>query len=152
MALLTIISIILFPAVSLAQVPANIQSPAQIAQWFAGEFHYETEIPDRWNSPEETMLAKKGDCEDFAILAYAQLSRLNIPSDIIIINFKGLPNQAHAVCVFKSNGSYGIISNQEYIQIEAGTIEAAISRQYPDWESIAFTTEKQETIKVVYNK
>jgi hypothetical protein len=74
---------------------------------------------------------------------------MNIPIDMLVINFKGLPGKAHAVCIFKSGDFYSIISNQQLIPTHAATIEAAMDEQYPDWESITFTTEKREELKFV---
>jgi len=153
LALIALLSLSLMPGISLAQnlgyIPVYIQTPAQVSQWFRSEFRYETEMPDRWQPAEETVDVKKGDCEDFAILAQAVLKRLNIPSEILVINFKDLPNQAHSVCIFKNGEFYSLISNQELIQTHASAIEAAIEEQYPDWESITFTTAKREELKFV---
>ncbi len=142
-------------AVSFAQVveaiPSYVTTPAQLSQWFTAEFKYETEMPDYWQSAEETVDLKKGDCEDFAILAQVALEQSNIPSQIVVINFKGLPNQAHAVCIFKTGDFYSFISNQQLIQTNASTISAAMQEQYPDWEQITFTNAKKENLKKEFN-
>jgi len=151
--LITLLSLFSFLRVGLAQnlaaVPAYVQSPVHLSHWLKSEFSYETEMPDRWQPAEETVAARKGDCEDFAILAKAVLEEMNIAGEILIINFKGLRGQAHAVCIFKNNDYYSIISNQQLIKTRAATIEAAMDEQYPDWESITFTTENREELKFV---
>lgn len=142
-------------AVSFAQgvetFPSYVTTPAQLSQWFTTDFKYETEMPDYWQPAEETIDLKKGDCEDFAILAQAALEQLNISSQIIVINFKGLPNQAHAICIFKTGDFYSFISNQQLIQTNALTISAAIQGQYPDWEQLTFTNAKKENLKKEFN-
>jgi len=142
-------------AVSFAQgvesIPSYVTTPAQLSQWLTADFKYETEMPDYWQPAEETIDLKKGDCEDFAILAQAALEQLNIPSQIVVINFKDLPNQAHAVCVFKTGDFYNFITNQQLIQTNASTISAAIQGQYPDWEKITFTNAKKENLRKEFN-
>lgn len=147
-----ILSLLLIPQFCLAQgvnnLPSFISSPQQLSQWFLKEFKYVGEMPDYWQSAEETMNLRQGDCEDFAILAQAILGRLGINSQIAIVKFKGL-NQSHAICIWQENGFYNFISNQTLIQTKAGSVKEAIEEKYPDWEQITFTSPKGEHLKVV---
>lgn len=129
-------------------VPGSVTSPAQLSRWFTAEFKYETEMPDRWASPEETLSLKKGDCEDFAVLAQVVLARLGISSDVIIISFKGL-NQGHAVCLFKNGATYSFISSQKLIRTHGVTVTEAIQEKYPDWEKLVFTTADGQDYKIL---
>jgi|GEM_PF-779250 len=129
---------------------ASISTPEQLAQWFFTDFKYETEMPDTWQNASETLELKKGDCEDFAILAQDMLNTMGIQSDILIIKFTGL-NQQHAICIFKEGGNYSFISNQELIRTGAASLKEAIQEQYSDWESITFTNAKKDILNLVLN-
>jgi len=135
---------------ALAPVLISITTPEQLAQWFLTDFRYETEMPDTWQNASETLEIKKGDCEDFAILAQDMLNKMGIQSDILIIKFTGL-NQQHAICIFKEGDNYSFISNQELIRTGAATLKEAIQEQYSDWESITFTNAKKDILNLVLN-
>lgn len=125
-----------------------IDNPVQLANWFSQDFKYETEMPDYWQSPEETIAVGKGDCEDFAILAQAVLIRMGIKAELLIIKFKGL-EQSHAACVFKEGNFYSFVSNQTLVRTHATSLQEAIQEQYPDWEKLVFTTAKKQTLKTL---
>ena len=143
----------LLPATCLAKnfsaEAASIKNPQALVNWLASNFSYVMEMPDKWQTPEETVQLKTGDCEDFAILASAILTRLGIANDIIIVKYKGL-NIAHAICAWKDkDGFYKYISNQEMVNTRKGNLEEAIEKFHPDWENIVFTNPKGEYKKIV---
>lgn len=123
-------------AQGLENISGAIQTPQELGVWLANEFRYQGEIPDYWQSAEETLNLKTGDCEDFAILAQSVLKNLGIDSDIVIIKFRGL-KECHAVCMFKINGFYNFISNQKLIQTKQTSIREAVQEKYPDWQRIS---------------
>lgn len=135
-----IIIFLLVPTLCFAQSVENISSlvhtPQELGVWLASEFRYQGEIPDYWQSTEETLNLKTGDCEDFAILAQDVLKNLGIDSDMVIIKFRGL-KESHAVCMFKINGFYSFISNQKLIQTKQTSIREAVQEKYPDWQKIS---------------
>lgn len=133
---------------ALTQISKTIKNPAELSNLLATEFRYETEMPDRWSKAEETAVAKKGDCEDFAILAQEILKRINIDSQILIIKYKGI-SQAHAICIFKEGDTYSFISNQELVRTNAPTVTAAVEEQYTDWESIKITDAKNRQLQFI---
>lgn len=134
---------------SLETASSFIHQPQELAIWLSQGFKYEGEMPDYWQTAQETLNLRKGDCEDFAILSQAVLARLGINSSILIIKFKDL-KQSHAICVWKDEQSfYNIISNRKLMQTKARTIKAAVQEKYPDWQSIIFTNPKKQYIKVV---
>lgn len=136
------------PGLCRAQTLQNITTPLELSLWLSREFKYQTEMPDYWQSAEETLNLKTGDCEDFAILSQTILKSLSIPSEILIIKFKGL-NLSHTICIFKDKGLYSFISNQKLIRTQANTIIAAVEEQYPDWENIIFTDAQKRPLKVL---
>lgn len=151
-----ILSIVLFlivvPSICFGQniaIQASvINSPVKLAQWFNQEFTYETEMPDYWQSASETIDRKKGDCEDFAILAQSMLKKMGVKSEIAIVKFEGI-SQEHAICLFKKGNYYSFISNQQLIETGATTIRDAMNEQYPDWESVTFAKANKSLTKTL---
>ncbi|MBI4706628.1 MAG: transglutaminase family protein [Candidatus Omnitrophica bacterium] len=133
---------------TIQSVANQLKSAQDLSLWFNKEFRYETEMPDRWQSAEETLRLKKGDCEDFAILSKELLGRKGIKGDIVVIKFQGV-NQSHAIFIFKEGKYFSFISNKQLIQTNSPTLAGAIQEQFPDWEKITFATAKKEAVKVV---
>jgi len=142
------------PAICFAQRVEDaallIHSPAELSTWLSRDFKYELEIPDYWQSADETLHSGKGDCDDFAILSSAILTQLGVPNQILVIKFRDL-KQAHAVCVFqeKESGNYNFISNQSIIATNKQLLREAVEAIYPDWEAIVFTNQNKEYQKVI---
>lgn len=134
-------------------IPSNINTPMALEQWLANEFKYVMEVNhDDWQSPEETIRSKKGDCEDFAILASRVLALWGREGQMIIIHFRGL-NIAHAICIWKEeNGLYSFLSNRKLHRTGERSIRNAISKYYPDWKSITFIDEKNRRVRMLMNK
>lgn len=136
----------------LDQMPSSVKTPEALAEWLASEFKYRLEFPDKWQSPDETILSKQGDCEDFAVLTSACLNRMGIANNILIVKFKNL-GTSHAVCAWKDDaGSYNFISNRSLKQTHKKTLEAAIEKYYPDWGRITFTDEYNNRIRTLSRK
>jgi len=119
--------------VNLEEVISFIHTPSQLSGWLIKEFNYRGEFPDYWQSAQQTLELKGGDCEDFAILSHAILTELGIENNIVLVKFRDL-RQFHALCIFKDKGAYSFISNQKLIRTKATSIEQAIEKIYPDWE------------------
>jgi len=140
-AFLGLILVLVLIGISFAQnldVPSLVNSPERLAGWFANDFRYELKLTDAWQAPAETVTLKKGDCDDFALLAQAVLKGLGIKSDVVVIKFRGL-KLLHAICIWKEKtGSYNFISNQELCRTGKTDIREAIAKFYPDVESIIY--------------
>lgn len=133
-----------FAAASWQSQVVSIKTPENLANWLKNDFEYVWESFDAWQSPQETINLKKGDCEDFAILAAEVLRRLGVSSDILIIKFKDLKT-AHAVCAFKGRGGkYQFISNRQLIETQEDKLQEAIKKIYPDWDYVIFTSPQRE--------
>lgn len=60
-----------------------------ILEWVSDNITYKDDkdtwgISDYWQTPEETMLLRTGDCEDFTILAMALLNSIGIYSELVL--------------------------------------------------------------------
>jgi len=123
-------------AQEVANLPDEIRSPKDLVRWYANEFEYRMEMMDDWQSPAETVDARKGDCEDFAYLSHAALKDLGLESNVYLLNFKGIKTK-HAVCIFKEkDGTYSIISNKEMYETGESDVQQAVKRYYPDCSGI----------------
>jgi len=133
------------------QAPSSMRTPQDIARWLSRNFTYEMEWPDTWQSSDEMVRSKKGDCEDFAVLSQALLARLGIKSDIVIIRFKDL-KVAHAICIWKYGQYYSFMSTRQLYETNATSIEEAVEKYFPDWQKIIFTDANKHYAKIVTRK
>lgn len=87
-------------AVDLAISPANDE-----AQWH---------VPDHWNTPLETLQARQGDCEDYAIVKYLALLDAGISeSDLKIVLMRNVfRSEDHAVVAARVDGEWLILDNR----------------------------------------
>ena len=87
---------------------------------------------DHWQSPEEFLARKVGDCEDYALLARALLRRRGITAHVL--SLFGQEGYAHTVCVFlDAQGRYNVIDVDRARFPRAKTLEALASWLYPGW-------------------
>lgn len=128
---------------------SRIKTPQALASWLAKNFSYAIESRDVWQSPQETLETKSGDCEDFAILAQDVLNKIGISSQIMVVRFKD-SNLAHAICIWKNeSGYYEFISNKELIRTTSPSIQGAISYYYPDWGQLALADSRKGHEKLI---
>ena len=136
-------------SLSLADIASRVKTPEALAGWLSSNVCYEFAMGDGWQAPEEIVKLKKGDCDDFAVLAKAILKELGIKSDVVVLRFKGL-SIAHAVCVWKdANGNISFISNRELHQTDQPDVRQAILKYYPDLETIIYTDKDLHYIRFV---
>ncbi len=89
---------------------------------------------DRWQSPEEFVARKAGDCEDYALLARALLRRNGI--EAYVFSVFGKQGYAHTVCVFlDARGRYNVIDGDKLRTLHAESLEAVASWLDPAWTS-----------------
>ena len=87
---------------------------------------------DRWQSPEEFMARKAGDCEDYALLARALLRRNGI--EAYVFSVFGKEAYAHTVCVFVDDrGRYHVIDGDKLRDLHVTSLDAVASWLYPAW-------------------
>jgi len=154
--LITVILLLVFESPCFSQmlegVPASINGPRDIAKWFSTEFKGQLKIPDKPQTPSETLRAKTGDCDDFAVLASAILSQMGLRNEIIIIKFEGI-RIMHAICVWKNaDGVYSFLSARKLHRTDKKNLLQVIEKNYPDWEWVTFVDEKRKPIKIMTRK
>ncbi len=87
----------------------NIHSLNDYMKWVADNIDYfKDKNGDEWLSPEETLIRKQGDCEDYAFLNEAVLRVFGYKPEIIAMQGA---NGGHAICIFKDRDMYCWIDN-----------------------------------------
>ncbi len=123
----------------IGSAPYAVTTPNELAEWMEKDFRYCLTFPDRWQTPEETMEAGSGDCEDFATLASYVLDHIGVSNEILIVKFKGT-DAGHVICIWReTDGSFSYISNRKLYRTGETDIKKAIERYYPEWESAILT-------------
>ena len=140
------------PQINMTGLPSSVSSPEKLAEWMSKELSYRMEFPDKWQTPEETLVRRKGDCEDFALLASTFLNSISISNDIVIVEFRDL-GVSHALCVWKdTGGGYNFISNRQMKHTGKTELAEAIGKYYPDWHKLLFVNERKKLVKTVRRK
>lgn len=93
----------------LSLLAQEIKDPEGLSQYMKKNFTYRSDSrnygkDEFWQSAEEMMGQKVGDCEDYAAFAKAILERLGFQTTIVSVYWN---TNAHTVAVFKADGKLG---------------------------------------------
>lgn len=124
---------------SLRDLATKLQTPENIAKYLWKNFLFENDqrlfgTEEHWQSPEEFLKNRKGDCEDFALFAHEMLKANGISS--FLLNVYG-GRFAHTVVVFKEDGKYHVIDGSDVRRLGAGNLREVASEIYPHWKTAA---------------
>ncbi len=124
----------------LSGLAASLSSPDTLARYMWKNFSVESDQSnfgqeDHWQSPEELLATRKGDCEDFARFAY-EILRMN-GRKAFMISVYGKGGYGHTVCVFLENGRYNVIDDTEVKRLQARSLTDVFGKIYPQWEKAA---------------
>ena len=112
-------------------------TPKAVAAFLRDHFTFKRDedlfgAADYWQAPEEFAARKRGDCEDYALLAQALLARNWITA--YVFSLFGDDGYAHTVCVFvDEHGRYGVINQDQVRYYRAPSLEALASQMHPGW-------------------
>ncbi len=126
------------PALSLDQLSKQYKTPEAVAQFLRQEFLFESDLDlfgeaEHWQLPEEFAARRKGDCEDYALLAQAALIRNGI--EAYLFSIFGENGYAHTVCAFVDpRGGYSVIDQGKIRYYRAKTFEKLAYQLYPAWK------------------
>ena len=121
----------------LDQLAGTYTTPKAIATFLRTNFTFKRDEElfdesDRWQSPEEFVARKTGDCEDYALLARTLLRRNSI--EAYLFSVFGKEGYAHTVCVFvDASGRYNVIDGDALRNLHAKSLEAVASWLSPAW-------------------
>lgn len=124
------------PAAGIPGLAQLYPTPETLGSFLAREmaFREDREVfgrADHWQSPEEFLSRRQGDCEDYALLAEAVLRRQG--KEAFVFSLYG-PGYAHTVCIFKEQGLYHIFNQDKVIRCSAGSVEEAAALLCPQWK------------------
>lgn len=136
-----------FPSASptLEEVSDQITSPADLAQWMHHYFEFRRDEvawgeEDHWQRPEEFLIHRRGDCEDFALFSQSILERKGL--EAYVISLYGMNGYAHTVTVFQDKGLFYVLNEDRLDDDGKPTIEAALSEVYGAWSWAAVAEER----------
>jgi len=121
----------------------KLKKAKEIMKWLKSNIKYRSDQKvhgerDYWQTPEETMVLRTGDCEDQAFLAQAMLKQIGIESTVISVTYGSefFDKRGHALCVFPSKNPKGVFSNY-LLYTSTKNIMNFIQHEYSDWLSIS---------------
>ena len=121
---------------SMQQAVENITTPKALALFMHRSFKFAMDAQlfgtnDYWQSPEEFWERKAGDCEDYALFAKHALAIIGI--EAYVVSFYAKNGYGHTIVLYKENGLFNVIDEARLREVQAATIEEAISRLNADW-------------------
>ena len=101
----------------------DIETLEEYALWLKENVRYKADLfGDSWSSPEETLMRRRGDCEDFAFLSEEVMSQLGYEPCVIAFMRKDAGDW-HAICTFKVEGRYHYFDNFNLVKTRAESLE-----------------------------
>ncbi|MBD3261705.1 MAG: hypothetical protein GF334_08540 [Candidatus Altiarchaeales archaeon] len=109
----------------------SIQHTLDLEFWYKREgiSAYKRDWLDRWSFPWVTIAKKKGDCEDFMLLAHSILKKNLECHQCLVYGKKGGKRSGHAVLLVKEGDRWALMSNyNRYIWFD--TMDDAAKKFY----------------------
>lgn len=93
----------------------QITTVEEYLSWLRANIQYESDgVFDNLSEPLETVEAKSGDCEDFAMLSYRVLKVLGFKPMIVILDRHEVVR--HAITTFKEGDRYSYLDNMKLVR------------------------------------
>jgi len=131
-------AVIPFPQ-AFQQVAVSLSNPESIAHYMWKNFSVESDQTqfgqeEKWQSPEELLINRRGDCEDFARFAYEILKSNGTKAWLVSIYGRGY---GHTIVVFQEKGFYHAIDGTEVKRFNAKSLLQVFEKIYPFWQKAA---------------
>jgi len=111
----------------------HFNSDKEIVIWIKNNITYKSDmevhkIKDYWQTPNETITLRSGDCEDLAILFQGFLVQTGKIGQLVFIK----RTKGHAICIYKNKGRYKVFDNFKIITIpkEYKNIDDIVTKYY----------------------
>jgi len=123
----------------LSLLAQQLQSPESLSRYMKKNFTYRSDSrnygkDEFWQSAEEMMEQKVGDCEDYAAFAKAILDRLGFETTIISVYWA---TNAHTVVVFKTDGKLGYFDLHKLKTSRANSVADLAGDIHGGWDYAA---------------
>ena len=134
-------------SLSLRDLADQLQTPEDVAHYLWRHFSFESDQAqfgkeEYWQSPEEFLTTRRGDCEDFALMAHEILKMKGVKTYLVNIYSD---RYAHTVCVFKENDKFNVIDGTRVIRLESENLQELSSKIYPFWNQGAIVGLSEKT-------
>ena len=129
----------------------RLKNVRKTMKWLKRNIHYKIDIEGGyWQTPEETLTLRTGDCEDFSFLAQALLKRIGIDSLVISVSYGGMfDSGGHAICVYPPQKASNYFSNYRLFTSNNHVLNM-INHKYPEWKRIsALNIETKERVPLL---
>ncbi|MFA6601088.1 MAG: transglutaminase-like domain-containing protein [Candidatus Omnitrophota bacterium] len=135
---------------SLRNLAADLKSPEAVAQYLWRNFAFEKDqrqfgVEDLWQSPDQFLETRKGDCEDFSLFAYEILKMNGIKAFVFNVYGNGF---GHSVCVFMENGRYNLIDGGTVTRLDAADLQTVAESIDPFWKSASVVIPHGSSLRV----
>ncbi|MBI4115463.1 MAG: transglutaminase-like cysteine peptidase [Candidatus Omnitrophica bacterium] len=120
---------------TLDSLASQLQTPEAIQKFMGKHFVYVEDQTlfgqdEYWQSPEEMLERKQGDCEDYALFAEAILKKNGYRTFIFSVYWE---DDAHTVAVFEKEGKWGIFDLDDLRYLKGDSIEDLGKAIKHDW-------------------
>lgn len=124
------------------QLARTYSTPGELVRFLKDTITFATDqelfgVPDYWQTPEEFLARRAGDCEDYALLAQAVLERQGVEAHVV--SLFGQDGYAHTFCVFREAGRYGVINQDRVRYYRSRSLEGVAGQVYRGWTYAAFS-------------
>lgn len=121
---------------SLETLAQTYTTPKELARFLRQAITFMTDEelfgePDYWQTPEEFLARRAGDCEDYALFVRAVLERQAVEAHVL--SLFGADGYSHTVCVFKDADGYHVINQDRLYVYRAHCLEDVAWQIYPAW-------------------
>ncbi|HTZ10791.1 MAG TPA: transglutaminase-like domain-containing protein [Candidatus Margulisiibacteriota bacterium] len=116
----------------------NLRTPELISQWMQNNIAYKSDwalhgVMEYWQTPQETLTLKAGDCEDAAFLIQALLDEIGISSTVISVGYidEAGAEKRHAMCIFPADEPRAYFNNAYLFKTNEAVDASFIMKLYP---------------------
>lgn len=119
-------------------------SPKEFSKFLKKNFEFVEDqklfgVEDYWQSPEEFLKRRKGDCEDYALFTDYILKSQGVES--WVISFYDASGYGHTVTFFRSGEKFNVINEDRLYNYQTKTLAEGLTKIHPTWTWAAFAKE-----------
>ena len=112
----------------------TFSSPQELQIFLKENFKYKKDkklfgVEDYWQTAEEFLAHLQGDCEDYAVFADEELTKMGYAS--FLLNIYGGQELAHTVTIFQDGKKFGVFNEAKLQYFEADTLEQVLALYQP---------------------
>jgi hypothetical protein len=112
-------------------------TPKQISEFLTSHFTFQSDVElfgqvEYWQRPDEFLARRKGDCEDYAVLAKELLVRNGY--EAYLFSLFGLNQYGHTICVYRDReGRFNAINEARHYRYRVSSLEDVATQMFQGW-------------------